>query len=63
VAESAERLLVRAALARLPERQALLLLLRQMKFSYAECAAIGEVAPGLGRGAIGPRGAGISRGV
>ncbi len=46
VDENAERLLVRAALARLPERQALLLLLRQMNFSYAECAAIGEVAPG-----------------
>lgn len=41
-----ERALVRAALARLPERQALLLLLRQMNFSYAECAAICEVAPG-----------------
>lgn len=42
----AERALVRAALARLPERQALLLLLRQMNISYAECAAICEVAPG-----------------
>jgi RNA polymerase sigma-70 factor (ECF subfamily) len=41
-----ERARVRAALARLPERQALLLLLRQMNFSYAECAAICEVAPG-----------------
>jgi RNA polymerase sigma-70 factor (ECF subfamily) len=41
-----ERTAVRAALARLPERQALLLLLRQMDFSYAECAAICGVAPG-----------------
>jgi RNA polymerase sigma-70 factor (ECF subfamily) len=41
-----ERAAVRAALARLPERQAQLLLLRQMGFSYAECAAICEVAPG-----------------
>lgn len=41
-----EQVMVRAALARLPERQALLLLLRQMNFSYAECAAVCEVAPG-----------------
>jgi RNA polymerase sigma-70 factor (ECF subfamily) len=37
--------LVRAALARLPERQVQLLLLRQMDFSYAECAAVCGVAP------------------
>jgi RNA polymerase sigma-70 factor (ECF subfamily) len=42
----AERAAVRAALARLPQRQAQLLLLRQMGFSYAECAAVCEVAPG-----------------
>jgi RNA polymerase sigma-70 factor (ECF subfamily) len=41
-----ERAAVRAALARLPQRQAALLLLRQMDFSYADCAAICEVAPG-----------------
>lgn len=41
-----ERAVVRAALARLPRRQAQLLVLRQMDFSYAECAAICEVAPG-----------------
>jgi RNA polymerase sigma-70 factor (ECF subfamily) len=40
-----ERVAVRAALARLPQRQAQLLLLRQMDFSYAECAAICDVAP------------------
>jgi RNA polymerase sigma-70 factor (ECF subfamily) len=38
--------LVRATLARLPERQVQLLLLRQMDFSYAECAAVCAVAPG-----------------
>jgi len=37
---------VRATLARLPQRQMQLLLLRQMEFSYAECAAICDVAPG-----------------
>ena len=37
---------VRAALARLPERDGQLLLLRQMGFSYAECAATCAVAPG-----------------
>ena len=41
-----ERTLVRETLARLPERQALLLLLRQMDYSYAECAAICDIAPG-----------------
>jgi RNA polymerase sigma-70 factor (ECF subfamily) len=41
-----ERRLVRAALARLGERQAQLLILRQMEFSYAECAAVVGVAPG-----------------
>ena len=46
VEQRAQRAAVRAALARLPERQAKLLLLRQMGFSYAECAAICEVAPG-----------------
>ena len=40
-----ERRAVRAALARLNERQAQLLILRQMEFSYAECAAIVGVAP------------------
>jgi RNA polymerase sigma-70 factor (ECF subfamily) len=40
------RAAVRAALHRLPERQSRLLLLRQMGFSYAECAAICDVAPG-----------------
>lgn len=38
--------LVRATLARLPERQVQLLLLRQMEFSYAELAAVCAVAPG-----------------
>lgn len=37
---------VRAALAQLSKRQAQLLILRQMEFSYAECAAICHVAPG-----------------
>lgn len=41
-----ERAAVRAALARLPERQALLLILRQMEFSYGECAEICDVATG-----------------
>ena len=41
-----ERAAVRMTLARLPERQALLLVLRQMNFSYGECATICEVAPG-----------------
>ncbi len=56
VDDRAERARVRAALARLPERQALLLLLRQKNVSYTECAAICEVSPGsvgtlLARGA------------
>ena len=42
----AERAAVRAALARIGERQAQLLILRQMDFSYAECAAICGIAPG-----------------
>lgn len=37
---------VRATLARLSERQAQLLVLRQMGLSYAELAAVCEVAPG-----------------
>jgi RNA polymerase sigma-70 factor, ECF subfamily len=37
---------VRKALAKLPERQVQLLILRQMDLSYAECAAICDVAPG-----------------
>ena len=37
---------VRAALAQLQPRQAQLLLMRQMGFSYAECAAACNVAPG-----------------
>lgn len=37
---------VRAALARLPERDTQLLLLRQMGLSYAECAEVCGVAPG-----------------
>lgn len=37
---------VRATLARLPERQTQLLLMRQMGFSYAECAQACDVAPG-----------------
>lgn len=41
-----EQAAVRAVLARLPERQVQLLLLRQMDFSYAECAAVCDVAPG-----------------
>jgi RNA polymerase sigma-70 factor (ECF subfamily) len=41
-----EQTAVRAALARLQQRQVQLLLLRQMDFSYAECAAVCDVAPG-----------------
>jgi RNA polymerase sigma-70 factor (ECF subfamily) len=41
-----ERAGVRAALADLPERQGKLLLLRHAGFSYAEIAAVLEVAPG-----------------
>lgn len=41
-----ERTVVRAALARLSRPQAQLLMLRQMEFSYAECAAICSIAPG-----------------
>lgn len=37
---------VRAALARLPQRQTQLLLLRQMGLSYAECATVCNIAPG-----------------
>jgi RNA polymerase sigma-70 factor (ECF subfamily) len=36
---------VRNVLAQLPERQTQLLLMRQMGFSYAECAAACDVAP------------------
>ena len=46
VAGQEEQVLVRTALSRLPQRQAQLLLLRQMGFSYAECAAACDVAPG-----------------
>lgn len=45
VEERQEAALVRAALARLPERQAKLLVLRQMDLSYAECAEICQVSP------------------
>jgi RNA polymerase sigma-70 factor, ECF subfamily len=45
-AERETRAAVRAALARLPERQVQLLLLRQMDLSYAELADACEVAPG-----------------
>jgi len=41
-----ERALVRAAIARLPERQGKLLLLRHAGFAYAEIAATLELAPG-----------------
>jgi RNA polymerase sigma-70 factor (ECF subfamily) len=41
-----EQLAVRAALARLPERQSRLLLLRHAGLSYAEIAAALELAPG-----------------
>ena len=41
-----EQAAVRATLARLSQRQVQLLLLRQMDFSYAECAAVCDVAPG-----------------
>jgi RNA polymerase sigma-70 factor (ECF subfamily) len=43
---SEERARVRAALARLPERQSQLLLLRHAGLAYAEIAAIVDVAPG-----------------
>lgn len=46
VGQREERFAVRTALSRLSERQAHLLLLRQMGFSYADCAVICEVAPG-----------------
>jgi RNA polymerase sigma-70 factor (ECF subfamily) len=46
VAQLEEQALVRAALGRLPQRQAQLLILRQMGLSYAECAAACDVAPG-----------------
>jgi RNA polymerase sigma-70 factor (ECF subfamily) len=45
VARHEEQALVRAALSRLPQRQAQLLLLRQMGLSYAECAAACAIAP------------------
>ena len=45
LARREERRAVRAALAKLSQRQAQLLVLRQMEFSYAECAAIVGVAP------------------
>ena len=45
LARREERRAVRAALAELSQRQAQLLVLRQMEFSYAECAAIVGVAP------------------
>jgi RNA polymerase sigma-70 factor (ECF subfamily) len=41
-----EQTAVREALSRLSERQVQLLLLRQMDFNYAECAAVCDVAPG-----------------
>lgn len=44
--QSETRAAVRAALARLPERQTQLLLLRQMGMSYAELAAACDIAPG-----------------
>lgn len=46
VEEIEEKAAIRATLARLPQRQAQLLVLRQMGFSYAECAEICGVAPG-----------------
>lgn len=46
VAEREMKAAVRAALARLPERQVQLLLLRQMGLSYAELAETCDVAPG-----------------
>jgi len=45
-AQREERARVRAALARIGARPARLLVLRQMGFSYAECASICEVATG-----------------
>ncbi|MEZ4518374.1 MAG: sigma-70 family RNA polymerase sigma factor [Chloroflexota bacterium] len=46
VARRQEVAAVREALARMKARDAQLLILRQMDFSYAECAAICGVAPG-----------------
>jgi RNA polymerase sigma-70 factor (ECF subfamily) len=46
VAKREEQARVRAALGRLPQRQAQLLILRQMDLSYAECAVACDVAPG-----------------
>ena len=46
VAQQEEQALVREVLSRLPQRQAQLLMLRQMGLSYAECAAACDVAPG-----------------
>ncbi|MFL7837417.1 MAG: RNA polymerase sigma factor [Candidatus Promineifilaceae bacterium] len=45
-AQKEEQALVRSALGKLPQRQAQLLILRQMGLSYAECAAACDVAPG-----------------
>ena len=44
--EKEQETAVRKVLANLPERQTQLLLMRQMEFSYAECAAAIGVAPG-----------------
>ena len=46
VVRAEERARVRAALARLPERQGQLLLLRHAGLSYAEIAAVLDLAPG-----------------
>jgi RNA polymerase sigma-70 factor (ECF subfamily) len=46
LARTEDRALVRAAIARLPERQGRLLLLRYAGLSYAEIAAALQVAPG-----------------
>jgi RNA polymerase sigma-70 factor (ECF subfamily) len=46
VVQQEQETAVRKALTKLKPRQAQLLLMRQMDFSYAECAAACEVAPG-----------------
>ncbi|MBK8987539.1 MAG: sigma-70 family RNA polymerase sigma factor [Chloroflexi bacterium] len=46
VAQRETAVIVRKTLAKLPERQVQLLLLRQMGLSYAECADVCGVAPG-----------------
>lgn len=46
VVRSEERAEVRSVIARLPDRQGKLLLLRYAGFSYAEIAAVLEIAPG-----------------